>query len=109
MPGVYAKKICPTCKKEHRKRGLFCGQSCANVVAKTGTKHSEKTKEKITRKVNEYFQSPEGIATSHMVSRQNEKRAEINEKIRNGDYILTPEDYWIDIPNLDNDDDGYSL
>ena len=60
--------------------------------------------EKITNTVNEYFQTPEGIATGHMVARQNTKRAEINQKIKEGHYILEPDDWAVEIPNFDDDD-----
>ena len=104
MPGVYVKKICPTCKKEHRKRGQFCSQSCASIKNNTGRELAAETKQKIAQKVSEYFRTPEGIATSNMVTRQNIKRADINQKIKEGHYILEPEDYYLDIWNDDTDD-----
>ncbi len=30
MPGVYKEKSCKFCQTLHRKRGLYCSQSCAN-------------------------------------------------------------------------------
>ena len=30
MPNVYRLKECPTCGVEHRRRGPYCGRSCAN-------------------------------------------------------------------------------
>ena len=109
MPGVYKKKECPTCKKEHRKKGNFCSQSCANSLVQLGREHTEQTKQKITQKVIEYTMTPEGVATAAKTSRLNTKRAEINQKIKEGHYILEPEDYAIDIPTLDEDDDGFRL
>ena len=104
MPGVYRLKLCPNCDKEHRKKGNYCSQSCASTVNNTGREQSEETREKITNTVNDYFQTPEGIATGHMVARQNTKRAEINQKIKEGHYILEPDDWAVEIPNFDDDD-----
>ena len=104
MPGVYRLKLCPNCDKEHRKKGNYCSQSCASTVNNTGREQSEETRDKITNTVNEYFQTPEGIATGHMVARQNTKRAEINQKIKEGHYILEPDDWAVEIPNFDDDD-----
>ena len=104
MPGVYRLKVCPNCDKEHRKKGNYCSQSCASTVNNTGREQSEETREKISDTVNEYFQTPEGIATGHMVARQNTKRAEINQKIKEGHYILEPDDWAVEIPNFDDDD-----
>jgi hypothetical protein len=39
-----------------------------------------------------------------MVARQNIKRAEINQKIKEGHYILEPDDWAVEIPNFDDDD-----
>ena len=108
MPGVYRLKRCPNCDTEHRKKGNYCSQSCASTVNNTGREQSEETKEKITNTVNEYFQTPEGIATGHMVARQNIKRAEINQKIKEGHYILEPDDWAVEIPTFD-DDDNFKL
>ena len=104
MPGVYRLKLCPNCDKEHRKKGNYCSQSCASTVNNTGREQSEETREKISDTVNEYFQTPEGIATGHMVARQNTKRAEINQKIKEGHYILEPDDWAVEIPTFDDDD-----
>lgn len=43
MPGVYRKKECPNCKKEHRRRGPYCCKSCANLdrPPEIYEKHSE--------------------------------------------------------------------
>ena len=98
MPGVYKLKTCPKCGTEHRKRGAFCSQSCANQ-----REASEEKKEKISATVKEYTQTPEGLATAAMVSRLNEKKAIDNEKRRKGEYILQDEDYYVEIPDLDSD------
>jgi len=98
MPGVYKLKNCPKCGVEHRKRGLFCSQSCANQ-----RESSEEKKEKISATVKEYTQTPEGLATAAMVVRQNEKRAIDNEKRRKGEYIVQEDDWYIEIPDFDSD------
>ena len=108
MPGVYRLKRCPNCDKEHRKKGNYCSQSCASTVNNTGREQSEETREKITNTVNEYFQTPEGIATGHMVARQNTKRAEINQKIKELNE-LQAELQKIKSNNQDNDNFGKSL
>ena len=64
---------------------------------------SEEKKEKISVGVKEYAQTPEGLATAAMVTRQNEKRAIDNEKKRKGEYILQEDDWYVDIPDLDSD------
>jgi hypothetical protein len=53
----------------------------------------------------EYVQSPEGIATASIVSRNNINKAIINEKIKNNEYIPVEDDWLIDIP-LDNEEDN---
>lgn len=98
MPGVYKLKNCPKCGVEHRKRGAFCSQTCANQ-----REASEEKKEVLREKQLEYAQTPEGIATAAMVSRLNEKKAIDNEKKRKGEYILQDEDYYVEIPDLDSD------
>lgn len=100
MPGVYAKKDCPNCKKTHRGRGQYCSISCAN----TGRKLSEETKQKLSKKSTEYRRTPEGIATTKTIARVTEKRHDINQKIKEGHYILEPEDYYLDIWSDDTDD-----
>ena len=104
MPGVYAKKDCPNCKKTHRGRGQFCSISCSKI----GTKLSDETKQKLAVKSREYRNTPEGIATTKTIARVTEKRHDINQKIKEGHYILEPEDYYLDIWSDDNDD-GVSL
>ena len=83
MSGQYKLKRCPSCNKEHRKRGLFCGQSCANTNRVT----TEETKSKLRLANREYQLTPEA-----MVSRQ-----------RNSHDMLTVEDFAVDIPDLPPD------
>lgn len=98
MAGVYRLKNCPKCGVEHRRRGPFCSQSCANQ-----REASEEKKETISATVKEYAKTPEGIATAAMVSRQNIKRAEDNAKRKKGEYVLEEDDWYVDIPDLDSD------
>jgi len=100
MPGVYAKKDCPNCKKTHRGRGQYCCISCAN----TGRKLSEETKQKLSVKSREYRNTPEGIATTKTIARVTEKRHDVNQKIKEGHYILEPDDWAVEIPTFDDDD-----
>lgn len=105
MPGVYKKKECPNCKKTHRGRGQFCSITCAN----TGRIVTPETKLKLSKKSTEYRRTPEGIATTKTIARVTEKRHDVNQKIKKGEYILEPDDYSIEIPILEDDDDGYRL
>ena len=104
MPSVYKKKDCPNCKKTHRGRGLYCSTSCAN----TGRKVTEETKQKLREKSLEYRRTPEGIATTKTIARVTEKRHDVNQKIKEGHYILEPEDYYVDVWT-DETDDGFHL
>lgn len=98
MPGVYKLKNCPKCGVEHRKRGLFCSQSCANQREATQEK-----KDNISAGVREYTQTPEGLATAAIVTRMNEKRGIDNEKRRKGEYVLEEDDWYVEIPDFDSD------
>ena len=104
MPGVYKKKDCPNCKKTHRGRGQYCSISCAN----TGRIVTPETKQKLAEKSREYRRTPEGIATTKIIARVTEKRHDVNQKLKDGHYILEPEDYYLDIWN-DDTDDGFHL
>ena len=98
MPGVYKEKECPQCKKRHRGRGLFCSISCAN----TGQTKSPETKQKLAEKSREYRRTPEGIATTKLIARVTEKR--------HAGIQTLPEDDWIvEIPIDNEDDDGFRL
>lgn len=98
MPGVYKEKECPQCKKRHRGRGNFCSISCAN----TGQVKSPETKQKIAEKSREYRRTPEGIATTKLIARVTEKR--------HAGVTVLPEDEWIvEVPVDNEDDDGFRL
>jgi len=91
MPGIYREKKCKLCEKRHRKRGPYCSQSCASTDREPTLRMREAMREVAT----EYNKTPEAIA----------KQAIFNTPLR----TLLADDYWVDIPNLDDDDDGYRL
>lgn len=98
MPGVYKEKECPQCKKRHRGRGTFCSSSCSL----TGRKVSPETKQKLSEKSRAYRRTPEGIATTKIIARVTEKR--------HAGIISLPEDDWIvEVPVDNEDDDGFRL
>jgi hypothetical protein len=101
MPGVYKEKECPECGLRHRKRGIHCSQKCAQ----TGKTLSAEHKEKLSEKATEYKQTPEGIATTSMIVRGRERYLTNREKEKNGEYILTDDDWMIDLPTFSDDDD----
>ena len=82
MSGQYKIKKCPACNKEHRKRGLFCGQSCANS-AREPTDNMREAMRDVAR---EYNLTPEAIA--------NQKK--FNTPLAD----LKAEDFAIDIPEV---------
>lgn len=85
MPGVYKQKECPKCGTQHRKRGPFCSFQCSNSKPAT-----EEKKKKISRSINEYHDTPEGIA-------YRKKMIEIGKG--NEDYVSIDE-FAVDIPEI---------
>lgn len=101
MPNVYRLKTCPCCGKEHRGRGPYCSKVCSNRARE----FSEETKKKISESVKEYYETPEGVATTQMQSRIRKQLGIDNAKRAAGEYVLEPEDYALNVPfNLDNED-----
>lgn len=90
MSGQYKLKKCPTCNKEHRKRGLFCGQSCANAD-RVPTDNMRSAMRKVAI---EYNRTPEAIAKQKMIGTPLAS--------------LTIEDFAIDIPDLPPDLNDWS-
>lgn len=89
------------CQKEHRQRGPYCSQACAN----RDRKHTDETKKKLSKSMLEYGQTPEGLANYRLVSELNEKRGIDNAKRAAGEYILEPDDYYLEVPfNMNGDD-----
>lgn len=82
MRGQYKLKNCKLCNKEHRKRGLFCGQSCANS-AREPTDNMREAMRDVAR---EYNQTPEGLA--------NQKK--FNTPLAS----MKAEDFAVDIPDV---------
>lgn len=101
---VYRLKKCKYegCLKEHRQRGPYCSQACAN----RDRKHTDETKKKLSKSMLEYGQTPEGLANYRLVAELNEKRGIDNAKRAAGEYILQPEDYALDVPFNMNDEDS---
>jgi len=97
--GNYRLKNCKRCGKEHRKQGPYCSLSCGNVRV-----HSEQDKLIRSIKLKEYHDTPEGIATRRKLSNHHKKRAETNHARANGEYILQPDDYAVQIPDFEDDD-----
>jgi uncharacterized Zn finger protein (UPF0148 family) len=99
MPNQYREKECPSCGISHRKRGLYCCQSCANSDRTV----SEDQKKKIKKTLREYHNSPEGLA--------NAQRQSVRASAMNNDQPLpvTLDDFAVDIPELREapDLDGY--
>ena len=68
----------------------------------TGRKVTPETKQKLSEKSKEYRRTPEGIATTKTIARVTEKR--------HAGVITLPEDDWIvEIPIDNEDDDGFRL
>ena len=82
MSGQYKLKKCPNCDKEHRKRGLFCGQSCANQARPV----TDNMRNKMRQVAVEYNRTPEAIA----------KQKQINTPLAS----MTVEDFAVDIPDV---------
>jgi hypothetical protein len=90
MPNQYRKKNCPVCSVEHRKKGVYCSQSCANSNQKKTPEHVKKIKKSIA----EYQSSPEGVANAQRQS----LRASA---MRNDEPLpVTIEDFAVDIPDI---------
>jgi hypothetical protein len=89
-------KECPRCGTEHTKRGPYCSRSCGNVRT-----HSQEDKLKRSLKLTEYYRTPEGLATAKM----NKYAIENLNRRRAGEYMLKPEDFAINIPSLEDDEE----
>jgi hypothetical protein len=85
MTDRYKEKVCPNCNITHKKRGIYCGQSCANAMRDI----SDETKKKHAQNTVEYYRTPEGIASARLASI----------RMTTGDNI-TVEDFAIDIPEF---------
>lgn len=95
----YRLKDCKRCGTPHKKQGPYCSQSCGNVRS-----YTEDARKLRSIQQKEYYETPEGAATVRKVVNNNIKKAKINQAKANGEYILQPDDYAVQIPNLDDDD-----
>jgi len=97
MANQYKEKNCPVCNSTHRKRGLYCSQSCANSTRKQTTE----TVKKIKRTIADYQNSPEGLANAQRQS----LRASA---MRNDEPMpVTIEDFAVDLPDFPELPEGY--
>ena len=83
-------KSCPRCGAKHTKRGPYCSRSCGNV-----REHTDEDKEIRRKKLLEYQNTPEGVATrmkSAAITAARNRGEEIN--------IIPQEDYAVDIPDI---------
>jgi hypothetical protein len=90
MPGVYKLKSCPECKKEHRKQGIFCSQSCSNShreVSENQREHGRKLAE-MNRG------APEKIAAGHLMKQGLDANSE---------------NFAINIPDIPDLPEGYDI
>ncbi len=60
----YKLKNCPTCDKEHRKKGPYCSQACANSDREV----SDNVRDNMRKVAHEFRQTPEGIAQMKMIA-----------------------------------------
>jgi hypothetical protein len=97
MPNQYRLKQCPVCYVDHRKKGVYCSQSCANSNQTKTPEHIKKIKKSIA----EYQSSPEGLANAQRQS----LRASA---MRNDEPMpVTIEDFAVDLPDFPELPEGY--
>ena len=97
MPNQYKEKKCPVCSVTHRKKGIYCCQSCANSNQTKSPEHVKRIKKSIA----EYQNSPEGVANAQ---RQSVRAS----AMRNGDELpVTLEDFCVDLPDFPELPEGY--
>ena len=83
-------KDCPRCGTTHTKRGLYCSRSCGNV-----REHTEEDKKVRRKKLIEYHQTPEGIAT------QEKSRRMVTAMNKGEDWTqVSVDDFAVDIPDV---------
>lgn len=88
MPGVYKLKTCPECKKEHRKKGIFCSQGCSNSHREV----TEKQREQGRKLAEDRKGTPEAIAAGYLLGKG---------------ITVNAEDYEIQIPTIYDIPDDY--
>ena len=87
MPGVYKLKNCKLCDKEHRRRGPYCSQRCANA----NREPTEAMRESMRRVAIEYNQTPEAIA----------KQKQLNTPLA----TMTVDEFAVGVPTIRDYDD----
>jgi hypothetical protein len=87
MPGVYKLKNCKFCSKEHRRRGPYCGQSCASKDKEP----TEAMREAMRQVATEYNQTPEAAA----------KRRQFGTPLA----TMNGDDFAVDIPTIQDLDE----
>ena len=97
MPNQYKEKECPNCAVKHRKRGVYCCQSCANANQFKTPEHVKKIKQSIA----EYQASPEGVANAHRQS------ARLSAQMTGAPPPVTIEDFCVDLPEFPELPEGY--
>ncbi len=97
MSGIYRLKKCPNCGTDHRKRGLFCGQSCANASRVI----TDDTKKKMAKSNAEYNNTPEGLANARMAALRNTSMAQ------GLPPPVTVEEFCVDLPDFPELPEGY--
>lgn len=85
--GQYKLKNCKFCNKEHRKRGPYCSQACAN----RDREPTDGMREAMRKVAIEYNRTPEAIA----------KQKQLNTNLAS----MTVEDFAVNIPELPPDID----
>ena len=84
MPNMYREKVCPKCQKKHRKRGIFCSQSCSSKDRPA----NENVRAALRKTAMEYNRTPEGIAQQKLFNTG-----------------LAADDFAIEIPDIKTLDD----
>jgi uncharacterized Zn finger protein (UPF0148 family) len=96
----YRLKNCKNCGAPFRKQGDYCSRSCGNRRV-----HSEEDKLKRSIKLKEFYNTPEGVSIVKTNHRRKAKKIAEKQAMENGEYVLKPDDYAVQIPNFDDDDD----
>jgi len=82
MSDRYKEKNCKFCNKLHRKRGIYCGQSCAS----TDREPTDTMREAMRKVAIDYNRTPEAIA----------KQKQINTPLA----AMTVDEFAVDIPDI---------
>lgn len=82
MSDRYKEKNCKFCNKLHRKRGIYCGQSCAS----TDREPTDTMREAMRKVAIDYNRTPEAIA----------KQKQLNTPLA----AMTVDEFAVDIPDI---------